>query len=446
MRWTATRCRCGMGPGRRGGPFSLAWPTGGTCGSLRPTWWRWALTPGVPSPWTATEVLVLTSSTDDEHLLSAVRAGALAYLPKTAGVDQVVASVRAPAHGESVLEPRIAARLVRSARRPSRRTCPASWPSWGWPTAPGRPSSASSNGSSPSTRHSTNRSDGAPPGLAGRPARCPPRWASPARSLSASVEAEPVLEPAPSDQAQAARTPGRRHAPLRTGPLRRSRPAVLRLAGLFAVDALGGGFVVQAFIAYWLAARFGASAATLGLVFFGVGLLQTGSFLVATRLAERIGLLATMVFTHLPSNLLLAAIAFAPSLPVAVGLLFARQALSQMDVPTRQAYVMALVDPAERTAAAAWTNTARYLARPAGPALAGVAGQLALGAPFVVAGAVKAAYDLVLWAWFHRVELPDHGDDPVSRHRPHAGVRAAVPPAAGGTDARGDARTRRSGA
>src|SRR6266536_1469895 len=402
MRWTATRCRCGMGPGRRGGPFSLAWPTGGTCGSLRPTWWRWALTPGVPSPWTATEVLVLTSSTDDEHLLSAVRAGALAYLPKTAGVDQVVASVRAPAHGESVLEPRIAARLVRSARRPSRRTCPASWPSWGWPTAPGRPSSASSNGSSPSTRHSTNRSDGAPPGLAGRPARCPPRWASPARSLSASVEAEPVLEPAPSDQAQAARTPGRRHAPLRTGPLRRSRPAVLRLAGLFAVDALGGGFVVQAFIAYWLAARFGAPAATLGLVFFGVGLLQTGSFLVATRLAERIGLLATMVFTHLPSNLLLAAVA--------------------------------------------WTNTARYLARPAGPALAGVAGQLALGAPFVVAGAVKAAYDLALWAWFHRVELPDHGDDPVSRHRPHAGVRAAVPPAAGGTDARGDARTRRSGA
>ncbi len=267
-----------------------------------------------------------------------------------------------------------------------------------------------------------------------------------ARSLSASVEAEPVLEPAPPHHAQAARTPGRRHAPLRTGPLRRSRPAVLRLAGLFAVDALGGGFVVQAFIAYWLAARFGASAATLGLVFFGVGLLQTGSFLVATRLAERIGLLATMVFTHLPSNLLLAAIAFAPSLPVAVGLLFARQALSQMDVPTRQAYVMALVDPAERTAAAAWTNTARYLARPAGPALAGVAGQLALGAPFVVAGAVKAAYDLALWAWFHRVELPDHGDDPVSRHRPHAGVRAAVPPAAGGTDARGDARTRRSGA
>ncbi len=232
-----------------------------------------------------------------------------------------------------------------------------------------------------------------------------------AGSLSARVEADAgPASPAPdgpgtAQTATAATTGGR------SMPLGRSRPTVLRLAGLFAVDAFGGGFVVQAFIAYWLAARFGASAATLGVVFFAVGLLQTASFLAATRLAERIGLLPTMVFTHLPSNLLLAAIAFAPSLPVAVGLLLARQALSQMDVPTRQAYVMALVDPAERTAAAAWTNTARYLARPAGPALAGVAGQLALGVPFLVAGAVKVAYDLALWGWFRRVEFPDDTHD-----------------------------------
>lgn len=128
--------------------------------------------------------------------------------------------------------------------------------------------------------------------------------------------------------------------------LERSRPVVLRLTGLFAVDSLGGGFVVQSFIAYWLGLRYGASTASIGIVFAAVGVLQTASFLLAPRLAERIGLLATMVATHLPSNLLLAAVPFAPTLGVAVGLLFARTLLSQMDVPTRQAYVMILVDPA----------------------------------------------------------------------------------------------------
>ena len=128
---------------------------------------------------------------------------------------------------------------------------------------------------------------------------------------------------------------------------------VLRLAGLFAVDSFAGGFTVSAFIAYWFAHRFDTSAATLGLLFAAVGVLQTLSFLAAGRLADRFGLLTTMVATHLPSNLLLAAMAFAPSFPVAVGLLLARVVLSQMDVPTRQAYVMALVSPAERTAAAA---------------------------------------------------------------------------------------------
>jgi len=188
-------------------------------------------------------------------------------------------------------------------------------------------------------------------------------------------------------------------------PLERSRSNVAKLSGLFAVDAFAGGFIVQSFIAYWFRAEYGISTETLGAIFFGVGLLQAGSFIVATRLAERIGLLNTMVFTHLPSNLLLAAIPLAPSLGVAIGLLFARFALSQMDVPTRQAYIAALVEPSERTAAAAYTNTARYAVRPLGPVLAGLSQQMAFGLPFFIGGGVKAAYDLVLWQWFRHVPV-----------------------------------------
>jgi hypothetical protein len=122
--------------------------------------------------------------------------------------------------------------------------------------------------------------------------------------------------------------------------------------------------------------------------------------------ANRVGLLATMVFTHLPSNLLLAAVPFAPNLGAAAALLLGRACLSQMDVPTRQAYVMALVPAAERTAAAAVTNTARYLTRPAGPALAGVLQPLGLAIPFLAAGTAKSVYDLLLWRAFRRVPLP----------------------------------------
>ena len=208
-------------------------------------------------------------------------------------------------------------------------------------------------------------------------------------SLSASVEA-----PRPSATPSA---PGR---------LGESRPTIVRLASLFAVDAFGGGFVVQAFIAYWFSVKFGTSIGVLGVMFFAIGILQTVSYLAATRLAERFGLLSTMVFTHLPSNLLLVAIAFAPTFPLAVVLLFARSLLSQMDVPTRQAYVMALVEPEQRTAAAGYTNTARYLARPLGPVLAGAGQGLFLGFPFLAAGTVKSVYDLVLWRWFRGVDLP----------------------------------------
>ena len=188
-------------------------------------------------------------------------------------------------------------------------------------------------------------------------------------------------------------------------PLHRSRGIVLRLSALFALDSFGGGFVPQTFIAYLFTRKYDASPQTLALLFFAIGLLQALSFQGAVRLAGRIGLLRTMVFTHLPSNLLLAAVAFAPNLPSAIALLLARFLLSQADVPTRQAYVMAVVDPSERTAAAAYTNTARYLTRPVAPLLAGVALRGALGAPFLIAGALKSVYDIGLYLSFRNVTL-----------------------------------------
>jgi MFS family permease len=209
-----------------------------------------------------------------------------------------------------------------------------------------------------------------------------------AAGLSAAVEARPV----------------ERSAPRR--PLERSRGIVTRLSGLFALDSFGGGFVTQAFLAYWFTEKWGTSTATLGVVFFTIGFLQAGSFQVATRLAGRIGLLNTMVFTHLPSNLLLALIPFAPSQAAAIALVFARFALSQMDVPTRQAYVAVVVAPEERVAAAAYTNTARYVVRPIGPLLSGPLLAVAVGAPFVIAGAVKCVYDIGMYALFRHVDEP----------------------------------------
>jgi MFS family permease len=189
--------------------------------------------------------------------------------------------------------------------------------------------------------------------------------------------------------------------------LHRSRGIVYRLAALFALDSFGGGFVVQAFIAYWFSRKYGTSAATLGVVFFCVAILQAISFQAAVRLAVRIGLLPTMVFTHLPSNVLLILVPFAPTLAAAIAILLGRFALSQMDVPTRQAYIAAMVDPSERTAAAAATNSARYVARPAGPIIGTVLMRVAIGAPWVAAGAIKAGYDVVLWRVFSKVPLPE---------------------------------------
>lgn len=189
------------------------------------------------------------------------------------------------------------------------------------------------------------------------------------------------------------------------GGLDRSRRIVRQLAALFAVDSFGGGFVPQTFIAYLLVEKFHASPGTVGVVFFVVGLLQAISFQLAGRLAGRIGLLNTMVFSHLPSNVLLAAVAFAPNLDVAIALLLARHLLSQMDVPVRQALVITVVEPEERTAAAGYTNAARYVARPVGSLVAGAVLEGSLAAPFAIAGVIKSVYDLTFYALF-RKRLP----------------------------------------
>lgn len=193
-------------------------------------------------------------------------------------------------------------------------------------------------------------------------------------------------------------------------PLPRSRRIVLRLAGLFSLDALAGGLVGQTLLALYLHLRFGADLGALAVLFFGANLLSALSFLAAPALARHFGLLRTMVFTHLPSNVLLIAVALAPSLPVVAALLLARQALSQLDVPTRQAYTMALVEPSERTAAASVTSLARSAGSALSPVLAGALLQgplLALGLPLTLAGTAKCVYDLTLWAWFRHVPEPD---------------------------------------
>ncbi len=186
------------------------------------------------------------------------------------------------------------------------------------------------------------------------------------------------------------------------GQLNRSRSVVRQLAALFALDSFGGGFVPQTFIAYLLVRKFQASHESIGVLFFGVGVLQAISFQLAGRLAGCIGLVRTMVFSHLPSNVLLAGVAFAPNLTVAIVLLLLRHLLSQMDVPVRQALVITVVEPDERTVAAGYTNATRYVARPIGSLVAGAVSGGSLGAPFAIAGVIKSVYDLAFYGLFRR--------------------------------------------
>ena len=196
----------------------------------------------------------------------------------------------------------------------------------------------------------------------------------------------------------------RAEAPVRAAALSRAQVRALApLSALFAVDAIGGGLVANAVIAYWLHVRFSAGAGVLGPAFAAIALLQAASYEVSGRLANRIGLIRTMVFTHVPSNILLALVPLSPSLPWAIALLFARFSLSQMDVPARQAFVVSIVPPAERAGAVAFTGLIRGLGQAAGPLISGAAIQAAaLGLPFYLAGGLKLLYDTSLYVGFRR--------------------------------------------
>ncbi len=201
---------------------------------------------------------------------------------------------------------------------------------------------------------------------------------------------------------------GKNRSSIGRAPLHRSRRIIFGLSALFGLDSLAGGFVVQTLIAFWFFRRWGAGPEVLGPLFLAAGLLQAASYLVAAKVAGRIGLLNTMVFTHLPANVLLMLIPAMPSLELAVACLLLRMSLSQMDVPTRQSYIVAVVDPEERTAAASLTNVARNVAQATTPGLAGYAMEvLSLGLPFLLGGGLKIVYDLLLLAAFRHVKPPE---------------------------------------
>ncbi len=184
--------------------------------------------------------------------------------------------------------------------------------------------------------------------------------------------------------------------------LHQSRGIIARLAALFALDAFGGGLVIQSILAYWFHIRWGVPVGMLGVIFFGANLLAAVSALTATALAGRIGLVRTMVFTHLPSNVLLILVPLMPSAALAIGVLLLRFSISQMDVPTRQSYVMTIVGPDERSAAAGVTAVARSVGAAISPSLAAMlmAHPALMRAPFIAAGGLKIVYDLLLYCGF----------------------------------------------
>ncbi len=191
-------------------------------------------------------------------------------------------------------------------------------------------------------------------------------------------------------------------------PLTQSKGRVYTLAALFSLDAFGGGFMVQSLLALWLYQRHGVSAGEAGTIFFFTSLLAAVSFLIAVRIAGRIGLVNTMVFTHIPANACLIVIPFLDSLPAVVALLLVRAFLSQMDVPTRSSYVMAIVLPEERPAAASITSVPRSLASAVGPFIAGyMLAASSFGGFMIAAGAIKIAYDLMLLAAFRNIRPPE---------------------------------------
>ncbi len=193
--------------------------------------------------------------------------------------------------------------------------------------------------------------------------------------------------------------------------LDRSRQVVVKLSGLFALDSFGGGFVVQSFAAYWFYLRFGVNPGTLGAIFFWANIFAGISALLASRLASRFGLIKTMVATHLPSNVLLVLVPLMPNLRLAIMVLLLRFSISQMDVPTRQSYIMAVVSPEERSAAAGITGVARTIGAAISPLFVGFmfARPSLINLPFFIAGTLKITYDLLLYKEFMAVQPPEEG-------------------------------------
>jgi MFS family permease len=212
--------------------------------------------------------------------------------------------------------------------------------------------------------------------------------------LSAAVEA-----PAASDAAEIKRTLG----------LHRSRGVVFQLSALFSLDAFAGGLIVQSLMAYWFHVRFGVEPGLIGSIFFGANILAGISALLAGRLAKKLGLINTMVFTHIPSNILLMLVPLMPNLPLAIGVLLLRFSISQMDVPTRQSYTMAVVAPDERSAASGVTAIARSVGAAISPSIAGVllGVPALLSAPFFLSGGLKIVYDLLLYRSFRALKPPE---------------------------------------
>lgn len=191
--------------------------------------------------------------------------------------------------------------------------------------------------------------------------------------------------------------------------LHRSRNVVFKLSALFSIDAFAGGLIVQSFMAYWFHVKFGVDTGVLGSIFFGANILAGISALLAVKLAEKIGLVNTMVFTHIPSNILLILVPLMPTLPLAIGVLLLRFSISQMDVPTRQSYTVAVVDPDERSAAAGVTAIARSVGAALSPTLTGLFFSIPFlfSAPFFFSGGLKIVYDLLLFREFRSIKPPE---------------------------------------
>lgn len=196
--------------------------------------------------------------------------------------------------------------------------------------------------------------------------------------------------------------------PFSTNLSARSKQIITKLSSLFALDSFAGGFVIQSVVSFWFFTKFGVDLTTISMLFSVAGVLTAVSFFFAAKLADRIGLINTMVFTHIPSNILLVLVAIAPTFPIAMTLYLARMGLSQMDVPTRQAYIVAVVSEKERTAAAGITNTSRNVAQAISPSITGIIIQsMWLSAPFVIGGLLKIAYDVGIFANFRKIKPSD---------------------------------------